>query len=118
MEFEEFKFIIPKSSEDLMDWGSEMHNCIGGYAYRVKQGNIKIIGVYKNSKLTYNISINGKNINQFYGFSNSEPPEEDKLKVLKFLKEKNIINESPKGKPLVDIFGEQDANNEQALVEF
>ena len=89
--FDNFTFEVPKNTQKLHEYSDKMNNCIRGYGQSVKNG-MNILGVYKNlDKLTYNISIQNREINQFKGIYNQEPPEGDKKKIIDILVNKNII---------------------------
>jgi hypothetical protein len=88
---EDLEIVVPKTNHELLDWGSRMNNCIGSYGNQFKFGSCILFGIKKNGELTYNIEIRNKNIAQFRGKRNSEPDNEDRLKITKFLLEENII---------------------------
>jgi hypothetical protein len=94
-----FKFVVPKSKKELLTWGdrtvqSVMFNCIGtNYAVSCRDGHYFLLGVEKDGKLCYNISIKavGNNLDQFLGYKNSQPDPEDKKIVLEFLAQQDYI---------------------------
>lgn len=94
IEFNGIKIEIPEDSVKLKNYGEMMHNCIYGYKDLMKDGRILLLGIYKDNELKYNISINGKQIEQFYGYRNSSPEPEDYNLVLNKLKEMEIINDN------------------------
>lgn len=119
-EIDGLKIVVPKTSVELREWGKLMHNCIGGYVNNVKHKNdLKLLGIEKDGKLVYNISVSDKIIQQFLGPCNSKPEEQDKNKITKLLEEHNIINPSV---TIDEYFRSQNAeaveepNNEPVLV--
>ncbi len=85
--------VLPKTHYELIEWSEIMNNCINSYASAVKKGDLIVLGVLKNNKMKYNISIGPTfDIQQFYGHSNSGPDKKDKKDVIDYLVKKNIIN--------------------------
>jgi hypothetical protein len=95
LEYEGFKIEVPKHTNDLVSYANQMQNCIRWYGSQVVAKQCNILGIYKEDKLVYNISIRSKVIDQFRGKCNSEPDPEDKSKILKALLEKGIISSLP-----------------------
>jgi hypothetical protein len=81
---------IPKTNHELLEWGRQMHNCIGSYGRRVGEDNRILLGITRDGKLIYNIEITGKRIRQFYAKHNSPPNQEDYDLIKKYLTERKI----------------------------
>lgn len=88
------QLVIPKTNHELVDWGQWMSNCIGGYGKRINSSDNKqwLMAVLKDGKLTYNIEVHNKRLNQFYGHHNSRANEEDKKIVVDYLISKELVN--------------------------
>lgn len=86
------KIELPFNTHVLIDWGQKMNNCIGGYQQQAAKNQVLLLGIYKDNKLTYNISIRNKILEQFYGPRNSNPDDMDKEKIIKILEENEIIS--------------------------
>lgn len=84
--------IIPQTNHELADWSNLMSNCVGSYAYEIKNKKIKVIGILQNNKLLYNISIRRGKLEQFLGPHNQNPEKEHYNNVVKFLENKEIIS--------------------------
>ena len=95
----EFRFEIPKDTDTLMSYSDKMSNCIRGYGNQVKIGYCDLIGVYKNEKLTYNISISDKTIGQFFGKRNTLPDPQDEKIIKNFLYEQKLIRKPTESVP-------------------
>jgi len=83
---------IPQSNFDIVEWGQQMNNCIGGYGTRVRDGNGKqvLLAVWVAGKMKYNLEIYDKQVKQFYGKGNSTADRDDKevfMASFKFLKD-------------------------------
>jgi hypothetical protein len=90
---EEYKVIVPKSKNMLVDWGTAMSNCIGGYAYLVKEKRRTILGLAKNGAVCdFGIEINHGNVIQFKGKYNCNPDKELEDKTLKLLEDAKIVD--------------------------
>lgn len=88
MKIDKYDIVFPKTSHDLVDWGTEMHMCVGSYDSRVKQGNSSIFSLQENGIPKYCIEYRPSDgqrkfePNQFRGKYNENVPEEiqDKCK--------------------------------------
>lgn len=52
-----YRIVAPKTTYDLVDWGNEMVNCIGGYGYQAVNGSTLLYAVYKGKDLIGNMEI-------------------------------------------------------------
>jgi hypothetical protein len=80
-EYGDYRIVAPRTTYDLIDWGQDMNNCIGGYGYAASTGTSLLYGVYQGSTLLGNMEINPKNgdIRQLLGKHNA--PVADKACV-------------------------------------
>lgn len=115
-------FEIPKTKYDLYKYGMKMSNCIASYSNRCEFKSSILIGIYKSSKLEYNVelgidfvesynsleSVYNEEISPFGLFSkrNHKPrkiiqmekkyktqiPIDDKQKIIKVLSDFNLID--------------------------
>lgn len=74
---DDFEFVLPRNSEELISWGKIMHNCIQGYNDAVVTGRCLLFAVIDpNGKMVSNIEItrsmtgNGLGTRQVKGFCN------------------------------------------------
>lgn len=92
---------LAKDSHILIDWGQEMHNCIGGYKDRVVSKECILIGVYEGTKIKYNIEVGPAGIRQFKKDRNIEETGEIRNKIVKEIMDRGInkatMVESAKG---------------------
>jgi len=105
--------IIPKTTHQLIEWGTKMNNCIGGYAYHIERGYSRILGVTDlDGNILYGIDIEpvSGRLNQFRGKHNIEAPMELQEKVLAVLLEKKLY--VPHFEPKVQIEEFAVANNQ------
>jgi hypothetical protein len=85
---------IPKTNYELIEWGQYMHHCIAGYASSMKDNQCLLLGIEKDSVLTYNVEIRNNRVVQFRGKFNASPDINDKLFVEKFLLDNKFIVKS------------------------
>lgn len=74
-EYDGYRIVAPLTNHDLIDWGTEMGNCISGYAYGAKNGSTALYAVYDDSgKMMGNLELNPKtgDIRQLLGKYNAE----------------------------------------------
>lgn len=64
---------IPQTWFDLITYGDCLSFCVGDveYANRAKKGEIFILGLYNNKKLTYVLEVENGKVKQFYNKANS-----------------------------------------------
>lgn len=69
-----YEVIIPTCAYELVEWGSEMSNCIGGYATRAQDSptDAYVALKSKNGTMKANILMADRNISQFFGKRNSQ----------------------------------------------
>jgi hypothetical protein len=91
-EVDGLKIVVPKTNTDLAEWSDSMHNCVRSYGGHINNGHCSILGIYKEGKIKYNVSVlPTKRIEQFFAACNQPPDFEDKKKVVDFLVDKEII---------------------------
>jgi hypothetical protein len=82
------KVVMPKIGADLIEWGAVQNNCIGGYVYKVSDGNCSIFG-FKDENNQWiahlEISKSGR-LMQLLGKHNSLIDTEYYHKIIKWLK--------------------------------
>lgn len=67
-EYDGIQFLLPKTTDDLIDAGEKLHNCVGRlYRTNAYQKKCTIVLMKHNNKLTGCIEIQGKKIIQAYG---------------------------------------------------
>lgn len=70
----EWELRVPKSAVELVLWGKEMDNCIGGYTNAINRGDSLILGVFEGCAVKYGIEISpDMTLKQFYGHGNRDP---------------------------------------------
>lgn len=70
-----YEMILPKDSNELVDWSKSLNNCLYSYVSDVYEGDTLIYGVKINGELVYAIEIKNGQLSQFKGKYNAEPDE-------------------------------------------
>lgn len=72
-DYEGYRIVAPKSNHDLVDWGTQMSNCIGGYGRAATAGQSLLYGVYEGDSLIANMELDprGGHIRQLLGKYNA-----------------------------------------------
>ena len=79
---------VAKTKYEILEWKSELGNCLANYIDRVIDGQTIIFGLLQNEKIKYAIEIDAnKSIKQFEGKAKSKPSSSLKSQVKQFLNE-------------------------------
>lgn len=74
LKFGDYEIVAPKSSTEMVAWGNELRNCVGQYAWRVRDRSTIILGVKEKGMIKYGLELSaGLNVEQFRGKFNAEP---------------------------------------------
>lgn len=81
----------PKMTNELIEWGDQLNNCIASYASSVLQGHTRVFAVYdEKEKLTANVEFRDKYIVQFMENYNKPVAQEMLTAFERLLAEKKI----------------------------
>ena len=81
--FRSLKFIVLDDTEDLIDWGIDLRNCIKTYRDRCLNGYSYLLGIYKNGDKYANIELDAENkIVQIKGLANRNLNDEQDIRDL------------------------------------
>lgn len=83
-EIDGYKFFLPKSSEELLDIASALHNCVASYADSVKDKKCLIVCAQKAGQYKLCIEVRGKNVCQERANYNNDPSPEEAEILLKW----------------------------------
>lgn len=88
---DQYEVRLPEDTHTLVEWGDIMHNCVASYKNSHKSGVTKVLGIFEDDKLKYNVSIRNRRIEQFFGKCNKTVPYEIIHKVFDGLVERSLI---------------------------
>lgn len=90
---EEIECVAPKSTHDLIRWGSEYNICIGSYADRVFNGDTYCLGFRKPDGSFWGFAeiTTTKKLNQLLGKYNTPLPAEPRRLIEGYLSNKHLI---------------------------
>ncbi len=85
----------PESTENLLNWGNKLVNCIASYGHDVINKRTMVFAVYEkeSNKLVANIEFNNKTIYQFVGLHNRQVDDAMFIAFRELLDEKEIPQE-------------------------
>jgi hypothetical protein len=81
---------LPTRSGTLKLWGEQLHNCVGGYAPKIKRGDCVVFGVRVDGVVRYAVEMVGYYCQQFLGDRNSPAPNHIKDLVLLALQDAKV----------------------------
>lgn len=88
-----YSIILPKTSQDIIDEGVNLHHCVGSYVEKVKDGKTYILFMRKTDDIDESlitIEFNDNSILMVRGLQNRYVNEEEKKFIQKWAIEKNI----------------------------
>lgn len=89
-EIDDYKFLLPKSSDELRILGSKLHNCVASYQSNVISGECTIVFAQKNDEYRLCIEVHKKSVWQERADRNTTPKGKDR-EVLEKWKEKHKL---------------------------
>lgn len=90
--FDQFTVKVPKTNHDLIEWGVQMHNCIGSFGDRIAKGKTTCFALFSGGKIFATIEVSNKKVVQFELVGKIAPHKEHIEALSKVLLEKNIIS--------------------------
>jgi hypothetical protein len=82
------KIIVPKTSYELLEWGTHLNNCVASYASRKES---QIIGVEEDGVLTYCLEVRDDRVIQFKTYHNKDACGSVQEKIMEYLKGKDVV---------------------------
>lgn len=98
--FGEYTVVAPKAPIDLLEWGEEMHHCVGSYAKRLIISNDIFLQVMKKEKHFATAQLEDGVLVQFYGKHNSIIDHEVAKRFIEVLTERNLLTLSQSAKAI------------------
>jgi len=76
----DMELVVPKTNTELATWSDLMSNCIGrgSYGPSAKDGRILLLGIKRQDKMVYNISLRNGMIDQFLAKFNAQADKVDR----------------------------------------
>lgn len=85
-----------KETYELIEWGTLMANCIGGYQYSALDGSDSLFGVYSGDRLIANMQIRSGRIQQLFGKFNAQLPTSQDQAIRQIIIDKLLPSSSKK----------------------
>lgn len=89
----DYKVIIPKTAEDVINEGRRLHHCVGSYVNRIGKGETKICFMRKVSDVDtplVTLEVKDGKLTQYRGNCNRHPSKEEMEFILEYAKAKSI----------------------------
>jgi hypothetical protein len=90
---QEYEIEFPSDSKRLINWGEQLNHCVGGYGQKVKAGNCSILSLNKDGVPVFTVEVVKDphyRIEQFFGYGNSDAPEELRKALYRKLNKKTL----------------------------
>lgn len=92
MDYKDLVIVVPKTAQDIIKEGHDMHHCVGGYVSRVAAGQTTILFIRKKDKLDesyYTLEVKGDEVIQCRGKYNHAMTPDVSAFIQRFKKDKS-----------------------------
>jgi hypothetical protein len=84
--------VLPRTADELVEWGRVLDNCLGGYRHAVADGRTQVLGLTETGRLRYAVEVTrGGVVRQFEGVGNRQAPESIVRPVLAALRTHGLV---------------------------
>jgi hypothetical protein len=92
---DDYRIEVPKMNHKLLEYGVELHNCVGGYGKAINQRVTDVFVIFRGNELTYCVEIQNRKIRQFLGKYNNRVDLDTIALFTELLVKNNILTSSP-----------------------
>ena len=86
------RLVLPRSADELVEWGAALDNCLGGFRHSVAAGRTHVLGVVVGGRLRWAVEITRAGVvRQFEGAGNRQAPEHVVQPVLAALRARGVV---------------------------
>lgn len=86
------RIVLPRTADELIEWGVALDNCLGGFRHAVAGGRTHLLGVTEGSELHYAVEVTRSGVvRQFEGTRNRQAPASITVPVLAALREHGVV---------------------------
>lgn len=83
---------LPRTADELLEWGTAMHNCLGAYRSAVAAGRTHIVGFAREGRLELVAEVShGRVLRQLEAPANTQPASEVAASVVEFLRWHRVV---------------------------
>lgn len=84
--------VLPRTADELVEWGAVLDNCLGGFRHAVADGRTHVLGVAVDGRLRWALEVTRSGVvRQFEGAGNRQAPERVAGPVLAALRERGVV---------------------------
>lgn len=88
-----YQVVLPRTGDELAEWGLAMDNCLGAYQGSVARGHTRIMGLSRNGQLRMAIEISRSRVlRQLETPGNTRPDDATAQTVITFLRDHHLID--------------------------
>ena len=86
------RLVLPRTADELVEWGAVLDNCLGGFRHSVAAGRTHVVGVVVGGRLRWAVEITRAGVvRQFEGAGNRQAPEHVVQPVLAALRSRGVV---------------------------
>lgn len=87
------RIVLPRTADELMEWGMVLDNCLGGFRHAVAGGRTHLLGVAEGGTLRYAVEVTRSGVvRQFEGVRNRQAPLSVTVPVLTALRDHGVVS--------------------------
>jgi hypothetical protein len=86
------RLVLPRTADELLEWGAVLDNCLGGYRHAVASGRTHVIGVVVDGRLSSAVELTRAGVvRQFEEAGNRQAPDAVTVPVLAALRAHGVV---------------------------
>lgn len=86
------RLVLPRTADELVEWGAVLDNCLGGFRHAVAAGRTHVLGVVVGGRLRWAVEVTRAGVvRQFEGAGNRQAPEHVVQPVLAALRAHGVV---------------------------
>lgn len=86
------RVVLPRTADELVEWGRVLDNCLGGFRHAVASGRTQVLGLAEGNRLVHAVEITrGGVVRQFEAAGNRQAPEREVRPVLAALRAHGVV---------------------------
>lgn len=87
------RIVLPRTGDELLEWGMVLGNCLGGFRHAVAAGRTHLLGLTSGGALHYAVEVTRSGVvRQFEGSGNQQAPTSVTVPVLAALREWGVVS--------------------------
>lgn len=97
------RIVLPRTADELIEWGMVLDNCLGGFRHAVAGRRTHVLGLARGDALRYAVEVTPSGVvRQFEGRGNRQAPASVTIPVLAVLRDGGVVSaDGRRGRSLV-----------------